>query len=349
MGRGVNSRPLYPFQSEALESLRVSRVNLALTAPTGSGKGRILEELGRIPDERVLVLTPLIALARQQRRRFLAAGVPAGRVKILSPEAALFRERDIREWKPTLVAVDEAHCVYEWGTRFRPAYGQLLAFLRDLGCPRTLWMSATFPRELLHEISEVLPGEWMTLGRFRLPPHLRLRFVQSPASERIETVREDCLSRSGPGLLFVGTRKDVGRYLGIFSEHRAAVPYHAGMSDEERRSVEARLTREAHGGAETSVIATNAFGMGMDFPQFEWATLAQAPYSLLALMQACGRVARGDRPGVATLYWAEEDFRFAGLLLGARNERAQAELARLREYLEASPEARMEIERAAFL
>jgi ATP-dependent DNA helicase RecQ len=345
----VKTLPLYSFQAAAIARLRASHANLALTAPTGSGKGRILEEIALDPEERILVLTPLIALARQQRVRFLRAGVPPDRVRILSPEAALFRERDIRDWKPTLVAVDEAHCVHEWGARFRPAYGRLLYFLRELGCPRTLWMSATFPRALLTEISNQIPGEWTTLGEFRHPPLLQLRFVQSPANERIEVVREDFRSRTGPGLLFVGTRKEVGRYLGLFAEGRVVLPYHAGMSDEERRSVEALLMRESRGEAKTSVIATNAFGMGMDFPQFEWATLAQAPYSLLALMQACGRVGRGVRPGVATLYWAEEDFRFAGLLLGAENRSAQAELERLREYLEAAPEGRVEIERTLFL
>ncbi len=343
-------RPLlYPFQAEAISHLRASRINVALTAPTGSGKGVILEELARNPGERLLVLTPLIALARQQRARFLAAGVPAARVRILSPEAALVRERTLREWRPTVVAVDEAHCVYEWGERFRPAYGRLLEFLRDLGCTRTLWMSATFPRALLEELADALAGPWIRLGAFRLPARLALRFVRVSAVDRVEIVRDSFTSRTGPGLLFVGTRKDVGRYLGLFTERRRALPYHAGLADEERRSVEATLASEADGEARTSVIATNAFGMGMDFPQFEWALLAQSPYSLLALMQTCGRVARGERAGEATLYWTEEDFRFAGLLLGSENIRGQADLALLRRYLEADGPARTAIAREVFL
>jgi superfamily II DNA helicase RecQ len=89
--------------------------------------------------------------------------------------------------------------------------------------------------------------------------------------------------------------------------------------------------------------------MGMDFPQFEWAALAQAPYSLLSLMQSFGRVARGNRSGEATLYWAEEDFRFAGLLLGRENRRGQSELSLLRRYLEGSIEDRREIGAEVFL
>lgn len=340
---------LHPFQSEAIAHLRAPRIHLALTAPTGSGKGVILEILARDPHERILVLSPLIALARQQRLRFLSSGVPADRVRILSPESALLRAREIRGWRPTLVAVDEAHCVYEWGQKFRPAYGRLLAFLGELGAPRTLWMSATFPRLLLDELQASLPETWKTLGRFRLPERLDLHFVRTPAIDRVERVRESCLTMRGPGLLFVGTRKDVGRYHGILSANRPALPYHAGMSDEERRAVEIRLTAEGKSDAKTSVIATNAFGMGMDFPQFEWAAMAQAPYSLLALMQACGRVARGNRPGEARIFWTEEDFRFAGILIGPANTRAQGDLAMLREYLEGDAERRGEIEGSVFL
>ncbi|MBS1963600.1 MAG: hypothetical protein JST04_15405 [Bdellovibrionales bacterium] len=340
---------LYTFQREALSVLREPKVNLALTAPTGSGKGRILEVLGADPRERILVLTPLLALARQQRLRFASAGVPAERVRILSPESALLQERRIREWRPTLVAVDEAHCVPEWGERFRPAYARLLAFLASLGCPRTLWMSATFPRSLLSEIEAALPGSWTTQGSFRISPSLRPTYVRLSPTERLERVREAVAGEPRPGLLFVGTRRDVCRYRDLFSGIRPVLPYHAGLSDEERRGVEARLSRESVGEAETSVIATNAFGMGMDFPQFAWAKIAQAPYSLLALMQAFGRVGRGGRKGEATLYWAEDDFRFGGLLIGSHSTRAADALADLRRYLEGSESDRRRIEAETFL
>lgn len=344
---------LHPFQAEALECLRRPSIHLALTAPTGSGKGVILEVLAQDPRERVLVLTPLIALARQQRLRFLAQGVPTGRVRILSPESALLQERAIREWRPTVIAVDEAHCLPEWGGRFRPAYGKILRFIRESGCPRTVWMSATFPRTLLEELHRELPGPWTTLGKFRLPPNLRVQFVRLSAAERIERVRKDIVAREGPGLLFTGTRKEVGRYLGILSGTRAALPYHAGLADEERRLVEAALNRESaeEKNARTSVVATNAFGMGMDFPQFRWTVLSHAPFSLLGLMQAFGRVARGERPGEAVLYWAEEDFRFAGLLLGESEgaDQSHRALALFREYLEGDADQRARIETETFL
>jgi len=124
------------------------------------------------------------------------------------------------------------------------------------------------------------------------------------------------------------------------------------MSDEERRIVETTLAREsALPSAKTSVAATNAFGMGMDFPQFTWAVLSHIPFSLLALMQAFGRVGRGGKAGEAILYWSEEDFRFAGLLLGGGPDSNDdhEELARLRRYVEGNEIERRAIESEIFM
>lgn len=343
---------LHAFQSEALGHLARKNVHIALTAPTGSGKGLILEVIARDPEERILLLTPLLALARQQRLRFLTRGIPADRVRILSPESALLRARDLAEWRPTLIAVDEAHCLPEWGERFRPAYGKLLEFIPSLGTRRTLWMSATFPRSLLADLEAAIPGPWVRMGKFKTPENLSVNYHRVPPTLRIERVRETVLAHAEPGLLFTGTRKDVGKYVALLSSHRAVFPYHAGLSDEERRLVEAALTRESREpNAKSSVVATNAFGMGMDFPQFRWAILAQTPFSLLGLMQAFGRVGRGGAFGEASLYWAEEDFRFAGLLLGeeAPAGHGHEDLSTLRRYVESAPDERRAIEARTFL
>jgi ATP-dependent DNA helicase RecQ len=343
---------LHPFQREALAQLAKPRVHVALTAPTGSGKGVILEVLARNPEERLLVLTPLVALARQQRLRFLARGIPAARVRILSPESALLQARGVQAWQPTLIAVDEAHCLSEWGARFRPAYGKILEFIAATGGVRTIWMSATFPRPLFDLLRRALPGDWIQLGQFQSPPGLRTEFVRISPADRVERIHASIHSRTGPGLVFASTRKDVGRYAALFGGDRAVLPYHAGLSDEERRLVEGLLTRES-GDADpkTSVVATNAFGMGMDFPQFGWAALTHAPFSLLGLMQTFGRVARGGRSGMAELFWSEEDFRFAGLLLGDSDSTSEGHtrLNVLRRYLEGTAGERHLIEATEFL
>lgn len=341
---------LHPFQTEALAALARPKTHLALTAPTGSGKGVILEILAKDPAERILVLTPLVALARQQRLRFLARGVPADRVRIASPESALLRAREIREWRPTLIAVDEAHCLREWGERFRPAYGKLLQFTASLGCPRTLWMSATFPRDLAEELERGLAGTWTRIGRFRMPTRLSTDFRRVSPADRIELVHRSARVNPAPGVVFGGTRKEVERYARLIATDRPTFAYHAGLSDEERRNIEGLLTRESSAPeARTSIVATNAFGMGMDFHQFRWALLAHAPFSLLGLMQAFGRVGRGENGGEAALYWAEEDFRFAGLLLGEAASTAQRRLVVLRDYLEGTAEDRSRVAESEFL
>lgn len=343
---------LFSFQAEALKTLRNKRVHLALTAPTGSGKGRILEELAQNLNERILLFSPLVALGRQQLARFSSRGIPCRssigrlnaydsdpRVWITSPESALFprNREEIGSWKPTLVAVDEAHCLHEWGENFRPAYQEIIPFLQELGTQRSLWMSATFPRHAVKRLMNEFSGNWRTQGTFELPKNLKIEMKRVRSSDRIELVHKLIRTEERAGILFAGTRKNVERYQRLFGQTgMRCLPYHAGLSDEERRSVEKVLQFESEkrsGGH--CVIATNAFGMGMDYPQLEWAVLAQSPFSLLSLMQSFGRVARAGRVGRAALYWAEEDFRVAGYL-----SRKPDDLEELRAFLEASPSGR---------
>lgn len=351
---------LYAFQAEALELLRSPKIHLALTAPTGSGKGVILETLALNPEERILLLTPLIALGRQQLHRFEKKGIPChatiggensqkwgekveARVWISSPEAALNPKafRRILEWRPTLVAIDEAHCLQEWGESFRPAYRKIPEFLQSLGTPRTLWMSATFPRTTVEDLKRCLLGPWAVRGQFAMPKNLRTTEKRICYSARIETVRLSVLSKETPGLIFAGTRKNVENYTSLFRhEGRPVFAYHAGMADEERRSVEKNLQLPTITDGKThSVIATNAFGMGMDYSHLEWVILAQAPFSILGLMQSLGRVARGSRKGDAEIYWAEEDFRIAGYLIRDKqsDSKESKDLELLRRYFEAKP------------
>lgn len=364
----TSQQTLFPFQAEALATLATRKIHLALTAPTGSGKGVVLEALAQDPDERILLLTPLIALGRQQFRRFSYRGIPCRstiggerksedrfRVWISSPESAFTEKtwQEIKNWKPTLIAIDEAHCLKEWGENFRPAYRKITEFVKALKISRTLWMSATFPRETLLELENTLSGNWKTQGNFRMPENLGLTEEMVSFSDRIERVRKSVLNKKTAGLIFASTRKNTEKYADLFRrEGKPMFTYHAGLSDEERQIVEKSLQIESELRiSATSVVATNAFGMGMDYPHLDWVILSQAPLSLLSLMQALGRVARGKREGHAEIYWAEEDFRIAGYLIGNQKpESKQAQdLTRLRRYFSSGSDEKEAILRDVFL
>ncbi|MBC7385667.1 MAG: ATP-dependent DNA helicase RecQ [Cryobacterium sp.] len=349
-------RVLFTFQKNALAILSRNEIHLALTAPTGAGKGVVIERLAECEEERILLLTPLVALGRQQVNRFIKAGIPiraslgrktmetcpSPRVWITSPEAAMMecRKRAIKSWRPTLIAVDEAHCISDWGDHFRPAYGNLISFIQSLEAKRTLWMSATFPRATLESLRQSIPGNWICEGTFALPGNLQIHEKRILAPERIEAVRSSVLEKSSAGILFVGTRNNVARYRNLLEPlGKSLMPYHAGMSDEERRNIERKLEcidRDLP--VPPSIVATNAFGMGMDYPHLSWVTLASIPYSLLSLMQSFGRVGRAGRFGEAELFWTEEDFRFSGFFAtrGGSDGKGVRDLKKLRQYLESN-------------
>jgi len=337
---------LKPFQRDALGALRSRNIDLACVAPTGAGKGVILEEIARDPRERVLLVSPLIALGRQQAERFRAKGISAecfmgavssapcarSRVWILSPEALRHPRwtAKLRAWRPTLVAVDECHCVYEWGAAFRPDYGRLPEWVRDLDVNRTLWMSATLPRPALSAIERGLGRKLAVQGRFSLPERLDLKIERVPLPSRVDRLLGFLDAHDDAGILFAGTRSGTERLDRLIAaSRRESWVYHAGLSSEERRIVEARVAGLDRG----VVIATSAFGMGMDYASLGWVLLWQPPGTLLSLAQALGRVGRGGRPGHARLFWEEEDFRILGFL-ASRSPNAEERLRELREYLE---------------
>lgn len=313
---------LRPFQSQAIHFLSGTRrsgegIHLLCIAPTGSGKSRIFEELSRTKGWRVLLITPLIALARQQAERFRALGIkvacltgqegspePDTRVWISSPEH--FRSDSFRSaihaFKPQLIVVDEAHCVCSWGRRFRPEYGELPERVRAFSGQRTLWLTATPPRGLEDRLRRTLGEGFAVQGSFELPDGLRLAFAQVEGAERLELfLNWNALLIKEPRFVFAFTRKLAER---LALAAGSALVYHAGLSPEERRGLEARIRT----GKPELIIATSAFGMGMDYSHLQQALLWEPPESLLSLTQLLGRVGRGRGGGRALALWSYEDF-----------------------------------------
>ncbi len=316
---------LRPFQQDALRALARDPSHVLCVSPTGSGKSLIFERMAARPGMRTLLVTPLLALARQQVSGLRGLGIEArlgagprpedaperNGVWILSPER-LASERNCRileAWRPGFLVVDECHCIWEWGERFRPAFRMIPELLRDgqCGIRRSLWLTATLPPDARLWLRSVLPQGLVELGGFELPAGIDLSFHHIPWSDRDHALAAVARRLEGPGIVFVFSRSQaegVARLLR--SQGHRAVAYHAGMSLEEKRAIEVSCSQPE---GPRILVGTSALGLGLNLEHLRWVLLRQAPLSLLSLAQSIGRVARGKGgPWRAIVLWSEDDF-----------------------------------------
>jgi ATP-dependent DNA helicase RecQ len=333
---------LRSFQRETLAALERPG-HVICVAPTGSGKSLIYERFAARPGRRTLLVTPLVALARQQAARLEAAGlrVRAGASRagdgtaawIASPETLAHPSsaRFLSRWRPDLLVVDECHCVWEWGERFRPAFAAVPELLRAHRVARSLWLTATLPREARLALRATLSPVPVEIGSFALPDSLTLEVRRVPWSHRVEALHGWISAQEGPGLVFAPTRETTERLARLLEAGlaRRVRAYHAGLGQEERRALESEVRENRV----DVTVATSAFGMGMDFAHLRWVALWQAPLSLLALAQAIGRVGRNAAGGRALVLWDDEDFRLLEWAAQG-SERSREELVRTLAFLQ---------------
>jgi RecQ family ATP-dependent DNA helicase len=321
-------------QREAVEAGLEGRDSL-IVMPTGEGKSLCYQLPGLASEDLTIVVSPLIALMQDQWRRLTAAGHPvamissgmsaegarealdqvrdgSARIVYCSPErfASPVFLQALAQRRIDLLAVDEAHCVSEWGHDFRPDYLRLPEIAERLGRPPVMACTATATRAVAAEI----------VSRFGLKSPLQVRSGFDRPNLSFDVVqlegkgskaRRLALLEGGladpenrPAIVYCGTRRDTDEVAQVLRDSGLrALAYHAGMESEDRTATQRRFME---GDAEV-IVATNAFGMGVDKADVRSVWHMAIPTSLEAYYQEAGRGGRDGLPAKAVLLAMKAD------------------------------------------
>jgi ATP-dependent DNA helicase RecQ len=325
---------LRPGQREAIESVLDGRDTLVVMS-TGSGKSAIYQIAGMLIEGATVVVSPLIALQRDQvedledraaggaaqlnsslraseRERALAElAEDALEFLLLAPEQLANEEvlGELAAARPSLLVVDEAHCISEWGHDFRPDYLRLAAAAEAMGRPTILALTATAAPPVRDEIVERLElrdPNVLVRGFDRPNIHLSVeRFHGDNAAERKQRALLDAIEAAPkPGLAYVATRRHAEEVAAALRDRGVtAASYHAGMRAGERDGVQQRFMDSEL----QVVVATTAFGMGIDKADVRWVFHNEVSESLDAYYQEIGRAGRDGEPARAVLFYRSED------------------------------------------
>lgn len=323
---------LRPGQEDAVRSVLSGR-DTVVVQPTGSGKSAIYQAAGLLLEGATIVVSPLIALQKDQvdsitaqphtaeaaqvnsslpvaQARETLAKIAEGEVEFifLAPEQLRKPEtiEALRAAEPSLFVIDEAHCISEWGHDFRPDYLNLGNFIEALGHPTVLAMTATAAPEVRTEIVERLKlrdPNVIVKGFDRPNIHLRVDVFQTE-EDKIAALTRRVAFAEKPGIVYVATRKNAESIMGMLQEQGVeALFYHAGLKAQDRESIHERFMS---GDAEV-IIATNAFGMGVDKADVRFVYHFDISESPDSYYQEIGRAGRDGKPAEAVLFYRSQN------------------------------------------
>jgi ATP-dependent DNA helicase RecQ len=350
-----------PGQEAVIDALLAGRDVLAVM-PTGAGKSLCYQIPALILDGLTVIISPLISLMKDQVNALGDAGIPAaflnsslspdeyaetifraaqGDYKILyiSPERLQrgFPSRLSESRRIAMVVIDEAHCISQWGHDFRPSYLHIKEFIRNFDDrPITAAFTATATGKVRDDIISILNLKdpfTLTTGFNRENLYFE---VQKPR-DRFRALMECLQSRQDKsGIIYCSTRKNVEEICqALISRGFAATRYHAGLDDAERRRNQDDFIYDR----KTVMVATNAFGMGIDKSNVAYVIHYNMPKNIESYYQEAGRAGRDGTPADCILLYSPQDVRLNSYLISNPQEedgvRDEAQIAHNLELLKA--------------
>ena len=318
-------------QDEVIHSVFEGNDTLVLF-PTGGGKSLCYQVPASVFEGMTLVISPLVALMQDQVQQLKERGISAtfinstipgyeveqrlvnarnGMYKLLycAPErlnTPLF-QAELERLNIELVAIDEAHCISEWGHDFRPSYREIRPSLELIaGTTRWIALTATATPEVKNDILKNLQfSEPKVISQGFSRPNLKwwVIYTENKSGKMLASIKK--AAGQGDGLIYGGTRKNCEDWAKRLNEHGISTEaYHAGIDPENRKTIQQRWIS----GETPLVVATNAFGMGIDKPDCRYVIHEEMPYSLEAYYQEAGRAGRDGKESYPMLFYRDSDY-----------------------------------------